>query len=95
MQRLDQIPITDLKGVAKKVAEKLDKLSILSVQDLLFHLPLRYEDRTRIYPIADLMPGMHGTILAEIQSAKIIYSRKRMLTCDVRDETGRPYLTIF
>ena len=95
LQRLDQIPITELKGVAKKVAEKLDKLSIRSVQDLLFHLPLRYEDRTRIYPIADLMPGMHGTILAEIQAAKIIYGRKRMLTCDVRDETGSLTLRFF
>ncbi len=95
LRRLDLIPITELRGVAKKVAEKLDKLSIRTVQDLLFHLPLRYEDRTRIYPIADLMPGTQGTILAEIQSAKIIYGRKRMLTCDVRDETGGLTLRFF
>ncbi|MFX9385600.1 hypothetical protein ABTO15_22240, partial [Acinetobacter baumannii] len=48
---MDLVPITDLKGVAKKVAEKLAKLGITTVQDLLFHLPLRYEDRTQIYPI--------------------------------------------
>jgi len=62
LQQLDLVPITDLKGVAKKVAEKLAKLGITTVQDLLFHLPLRYEDRTQIYPIAALMPGSYGTI---------------------------------
>ncbi|MGS0728624.1 hypothetical protein ACVBKF_20680, partial [Shewanella sp. 0m-11] len=51
MQRLDLVPITELKGVAKKMAERLAKLSITTVQDLLFHLPLRYEDRTQVYPI--------------------------------------------
>ncbi|MCS6136345.1 ATP-dependent DNA helicase RecG [Shewanella baltica] len=95
MQQLDLVPITDLKGVAKKVGEKLAKLGITTVQDLLFHLPLRYEDRTQIYPIAALMPGSYGTIEAEIQSTQIIQGRKRMLVCNVRDDTGSLSLRFF
>ncbi|MGI2080139.1 ATP-dependent DNA helicase RecG [Shewanella putrefaciens] len=95
MQQLDLVPITDLKGVAKKVAEKLAKLGITTVQDLLFHLPLRYEDRTQIYPIAALSPGSYGTIEAEIQSTQIIQGRKRMLVCNVRDDTGSLSLRFF
>lgn len=95
MQQLDLVPITDLKGVAKKVAEKLAKLGITTVQDLLFHLPLRYEDRTQIYPIAALSLGSYGTIEAEIQSTQIIQGRKRMLVCNVRDNTGSLSLRFF
>ncbi|WP_249553579.1 MULTISPECIES: ATP-dependent DNA helicase RecG [Shewanella] len=95
MQQLDLVPITELKGVAKRVAEKLAKLGITTVQDLLFHLPLRYEDRTQIYPIAALMPGNYGTIEAEIQSTQILQGRKRMLVCNVRDNTGSMSLRFF
>ncbi|WP_351088049.1 ATP-dependent DNA helicase RecG [Shewanella sp. S1-49-MNA-CIBAN-0167] len=95
MLRLDLVPITDLKGVAKKVAEKLAKLSIKTVQDVLFHLPLRYEDRTQIYPIAALPPGSYGTIEAEIQSTQIMQGRRRMLMCNVRDHSGMMSLRFF
>ncbi|MGL4836175.1 MAG: ATP-dependent DNA helicase RecG [Shewanella sp.] len=95
LQQLDLVPITDLKGVAKKVAEKLAKLGITTVQDLLFHLPLRYEDRTQIYPIAALTPGNYGTIEAQIQSTQILQGRKRMLVCNVRDHTGSMSLRFF
>ncbi|WP_351121640.1 ATP-dependent DNA helicase RecG [Shewanella sp. T24-MNA-CIBAN-0130] len=95
MLRLDLVPITDLKGVAKKVAEKLAKLGIKTVQDVLFHLPLRYEDRTQIYPIAALPPGSYGTIEAEIQSTQIMQGRRRMLMCNVRDHSGMMSLRFF
>ncbi|MBO1273106.1 ATP-dependent DNA helicase RecG [Shewanella sp. 4t3-1-2LB] len=95
MQRLDLIPITELKGVAARMAGKLDKLGIHTVQDLLFHLPLRYEDRTRIYAIAELRPGDYGTIEAEIQSSQIVNGRKRMLLCNVRDASGTMTLRFF
>jgi ATP-dependent DNA helicase RecG len=95
LQRLDLIPITELKGVAARMAGKLDKLGIHTVQDLLFHLPLRYEDRTRIYAIAELHPGDYGTIEAEIQSSQIVNGRKRMLLCNVRDASGTMTLRFF
>ncbi|MFC1518486.1 ATP-dependent DNA helicase RecG [Pseudomonadota bacterium] len=92
LQPLDQVPITDLKGVAKKAAEKLAKLGIKTVQDVLFHLPLRYEDRTQIYPINALYPAMYATVEAEIISTQIVPGRRRMLTCNIADESG--YLTL-
>lgn len=95
MQRLDLVPITELKGVAAKMAERLAKLGIKTVQDVLFHLPARYEDRTRIYPIAELIPGTYATVEAEILSTQIINGRKRMLTCNVRDASGPLTLRFF
>jgi ATP-dependent DNA helicase RecG len=93
--RLDLVPITELKGVAKKMAERLYKLGIKTVQDVLFHLPLRYEDRTQIYPISALSFGSYGTIEAEVQSTQIIQGRRRMLICNVRDDTGPMTLRFF
>ncbi|WP_110457597.1 ATP-dependent DNA helicase RecG [Shewanella algidipiscicola] len=95
MDRLDLMAVTELKGVATKMAQRLEKLGIKTVQDLLFHLPLRYEDRTQIYPIAALYPGSYGTIEATIHSSQIIQGRKRMLTCTVRDDSGVMTLRFF
>ena len=53
---LAKIPLTTL-GVGDKVAKKLAKLGLVTVQDAIFHLPLRYEDRTRIANIAMVRPG--------------------------------------
>ena len=47
-------PVTTLRGVGESLAGKLAKLGITTVQDLLFLLPLRYEDRTRVAPIGSL-----------------------------------------
>jgi len=51
------VPITDIKGVGTALSLKLAKLGIYSLQDLLFHLPTRYQDRTRIRPIGSLQIG--------------------------------------
>ncbi|WP_214000534.1 ATP-dependent DNA helicase RecG [Arsukibacterium sp.] len=86
--RLDSLSISLIKGVGAKVAERLDKLGIASVQDLLFHLPLRYEDRTRIYPIADLMPAIHATVLAEVVTSEIQFGKRRSWLVKVTDGSG-------
>ena len=54
------LPVARLKGVGPRVAERLARLSIHTVQDLLFHLPLRYQDRTRIVPIGSLRVNLRG-----------------------------------
>ena len=89
---LQQTPVSAIKGVGSKVADKLNKLGIVSMQDILFHLPLRYEDRTRIYAIADLMPLMHGTVLAEVVSSEIQLGKRRSWLVKVKDGSG--YLTL-
>ena len=95
MQSLSIKPVADLKGVGPKVAEKLAAIGLKTVQDVLFHLPQRYEDRTRIYPIADLKSGVSATIIAEVKSANISYGRRRMLLVTVADQTGSIKLRFF
>ena len=92
---LDKMSLSLLKGVGDKMLEKLHRLGLETVQDLLFHLPLRYEDRTQVYPIAGLMPGMHVSVVGEIVDSNISYGRKRMLLCRIRDDSGSLTLRFF
>ena len=87
--------IQRLKGVGPKLAERLKKLNILSIHDLLVHLPLRYENRTQIHPIGSLLPGGHAVIEGTIQLTEIKFGRRRMLICHVRDGTGSIILRFF
>ncbi|MDN3436354.1 ATP-dependent DNA helicase RecG [Pseudoalteromonas sp. APC 3356] len=92
---LSQYPITELKGVGPKMAERLLKLGITTVQDMLFHLPLRYEDRTRIYAISELTAHSHVTVQATIETSQITFGKRRMLVCQINDGTGRLTLRFF
>ena len=74
---LADTPVTALKGVGPKSAERLHKLGIRSVQDLLFHLPIRYQDRTRIVPIGSLRAGDQAVIQGEVELADIRFGRRR------------------
>lgn len=95
MPTLSSYPITELKGVGPKVAEKLAKLDIRTVQDMLFHLPMRYEDRARTYSIAALSAHSHVSVEAEIEHAQITFGKRRMLVCQINDGTGRLTLRFF
>ena len=92
---LDAIPLTSLSGVGASQADKLAKLGLETIQDLLLHLPLRYEDRTRLYAINDLQPGLFATIEGEVLRSDISFGRRRMLTCQVSDGTGLVTLRFF
>jgi ATP-dependent DNA helicase RecG len=87
--------IDSLHGVGARAAERLAKLGLGSVQDLLFHLPLRYEDRTTVYPIGSLSPGSHVAIEAKVDLASIVNGRRRRLLCRVSDGTGHITLQFF
>jgi len=95
MLSLNDTSVTTLKGVGAKVAEKLEKLGLRTLQDVIFHLPLRYEDRTRLYPIADLHAFLHVSVQGEVVSADIKYGRKRMLLVKLHDGTGSIVLRFF
>jgi len=86
--RLEQLPVTRLKGVGPHLAGKLAKLGLHNVQQLLFHLPTRYLDRTRITPIGALQPGTSVVIEAEIRACDITFGRRRSLVCRLQDGTG-------
>jgi ATP-dependent DNA helicase RecG len=92
---LDQIAVTAIRGVGPRLAEKLEKLGICTVQDLLFHLPLRYQDRTRITPIGALQPGVDAVIEGDIRAADITFGRRRSLLCRLQDGTGTVSLRFF
>ncbi len=90
-----QQPVTALKGVGEKMAEKLTKLAIIRVADLLFHLPLRYQDRTRIYPISSLRVGQEVLVEGEIDTTEVVMRSRRMLLCQVNDGSGVITLRFF
>jgi len=89
---LDQRPVTSLRGVGPAVAETLGRLGLRTVQDVLFHLPLRYEDRTRVVPIGTLRPGDRAVVEGEIQLVEVVFRRRRALLCRVADGSG--FLTL-
>lgn len=81
-----------LKGVGPSVQQKMANLGIYSIADLLFHLPLRYQDRTRIAPIGSLRSGDEITVCGEVQLTEVKYARRRMLLSRISDGTG--FLTL-
>ena len=95
LTNLAQIPVTSLKGVGPGMATKLEKIGLVSLQDLLFHLPLRYEDRTRVTAIRDLIPGIYTNIIGEITQNEIIQGKRRMMLVTVNDGSGSINLRFF
>ena len=64
-------PVTHLKGIGPKGAERLRRLGVYSVRDVLFHLPLRYQDRTRITPIGALRAGDQAVVIGEVEASEL------------------------
>ena len=87
--------LTSLRGVGPALAERLAKLNIERSTDLLFLLPLRYEDRTRLTPLGAAVPGMRAVIEGEIALAEVAFRRRRMLLVRVTDGTGQLTLRFF
>ena len=92
---LDQIPVTQLKGVGVQLANKLAKLGIQTIQDVLFHLPMRYMDRTRITPIGSAQPNTEIVIEGEVRGCDLAFGRRRSLMCRLQDNTGMITLRFF
>ena len=87
--------LTDLHGVGPKLADKMTSLGISQVTDLLFHLPSRYEDRTRIHPIGSCLPGQRVLIEGQIEHSAIVRGRRSMLVVVLSDGSGRITLRFF
>lgn len=84
-----------LTGVGPTLAAKLLKCGISTVQDLLFHLPYRYQDRTRITPIQDLRPNTWCVVAGQVCKTEIKHGKKMMLYCYIEDKTGIMTLRFF
>jgi ATP-dependent DNA helicase RecG len=85
-------PVTALRGVGEALAAKLAKLGIETVQDLLFLLPHRYEDRTHVVPIGSLRAGDRAVVEGEIQLSEIVFRKRRQLLVRIADGSG--FLTL-
>tara|TARA_R110002020_G_scaffold13380_12_gene48375 strand:+ start:5411 stop:7534 length:2124 start_codon:yes stop_codon:yes gene_type:complete len=80
-------PVSALSGVGPKVAEKLAARGLETLQDLWLHLPLRYEDRTRIEPIASLRPGQPAQVLARVEAVERSFRYRPMLRVAIGDDS--------
>ena len=89
------LPLTTLKGVGPRMAERLQKLGLSTVEDLLFHLPYKYQDRTRVVPIGALRPGEEVVVEGEIEACDIKFGKRRSLLCRLSDGTGSIMLRLF
>jgi len=80
---------------SRTVAAKLSKLGIRRDLDLVLHLPLRYEDETRVTPIANAPPGLAVQVEGTVRSTEIVYRPKRQLVSRIEDSTGELVLRFF
>lgn len=88
-------PVVTLKGVGEAMAEKLATLGIRTLQDVLFHLPFRYQDRTRLSKIGTLTPGTEAVINAEVMISDVVIRQRRSLMVRLNDGTGAIMLRFF
>ncbi|MBI3898797.1 MAG: ATP-dependent DNA helicase RecG [Gammaproteobacteria bacterium] len=87
--------VTELKGIGPKLAERIAKLGLHTVQDVLFYLPHRYEDRTRLTPLGALRPGREALVAGRIELADVVLRGRRALVCRLDDGTGHLHLRFF
>ena len=88
MTELSKVSVTALKGIGEAMAEKLTKVGLENLQDVLFHLPLRYQDRTRVVPIGELRPGQDAVIEGVVSGADVSMGKRRSLLVRLGDGTG-------
>ena len=95
MAAISNQPVRSLRGVGPRLSEKLSEYGVQSVEDLLFHLPLRYQDRTRITPIGALQDGVEVVVEGEVKLADVVFGRRRSLVVRLQDGSGTLTLRFF
>ena len=85
-------PVTELRGVGSAHAERLRALGVHTTQDLLFLLPLRYEDRTRVVPLGELRAGQRAAVEGEVLLTDVVFRGRRQMLCRIADGSG--FLTL-
>lgn len=87
--------LSSLQGITPKTIEMLGNLKITEIHDLLFHLPLRYIDRTRITDVADIPLNSEVQVVGHVTNAKVMYGRRRMMVATLTDNSGQIKLRFF
>lgn len=95
MSSIASLPVRELRGVGPKLAAKLAEYGVHRVEDLLFHLPLRYQDRTRITAIAAAREGSDVVVEGEVRAADVVFGRRRSLVARLQDGSGTLTLRFF
>ena len=85
-------PVTALRGVGSTLADRLRALGVDTIQDLLFLLPLRYEDRTRTVPLGELYAGQRAAIEGDVQLTEVVFRGRRQMLSRISDGSG--FLTL-
>jgi len=88
-------PVNTLTGIGSQSAARLEKLGIHTLQDLLFHLPLRYQDRSRIVPISHLLPGMTTLVCGTVEFTDSIQRGRPSVICRIADDSGSLSIRFF
>lgn len=88
-------PLTSLKGIGPALAKKLEKLNLYRVDDLLFLLPLRYEDRTQLVEIGALAAGSRCLVTGEVLLSETVFRGRRNLLVRISDGSGQLTLRFF
>ena len=88
-------PLTALAGIGPALAKKLERLGLFRVDDLLFLLPLRYEDRTQLVKLGALVAGTRCLVTGEVQLAETAYRGRRNLLVRINDGSGQITLRFF
>jgi ATP-dependent DNA helicase RecG len=88
-------PVTELRGVGPRIRNKLDRLGLNVIADLLFYMPRRYIDRTRLTPIGSLRPGTSAQVEGLIELTQLKYGKRRSLLFRISDGTGALTIRLF
>lgn len=87
--------LTQLSGVGPQMESKLQRVHVNNVQDVLFHLPHRYEDRTRVTELGALMHSVSAVVVGQIDLAQVVFGRRRSLLIRISDGTGSLTIRMF
>ena len=88
-------PIQNIRGVGPKIADALSNLGIYQIEDAVFHLPYKYEDRTNLIPIGDAPYETPLLVEGEIVKSTVVFRGRRMLITEIFDGTGRLTMRMF
>tara|TARA_B000000565_G_scaffold148856_1_gene112664 strand:+ start:3148 stop:5208 length:2061 start_codon:yes stop_codon:yes gene_type:complete len=96
-QKIDasSLLVTTIKGVGEKLSQSFLRLGIKTVEDLLFHFPIGYQDRTKLKKIADLIPDEDFVIRGSVEKVSQTFVPRKMLLVKLKDNTGHIYIRFF
>ena len=96
-QKIDasSLSVTTIKGVGEKLSQSFLRLGIKTVEDLLFHFPTGYQDRTKLKQIADLIPEEDFVIRGSVEKVSQTFVPRKMLLVKLKDNTGHIYIRFF